>query len=96
MNKTISIWVIVIDPDDVVFAGFDEETAQQVLDKINGYPLFTSLKIQSQQKKLLPLEPCFQLKVRAIFKLHTFEKITQDLILTITVVFMIWPTKKRA
>ena len=38
MNKTISIWVIVIDPDDVVFAGFDEETAQQVLDKINGYP----------------------------------------------------------
>ena len=51
---------------------------------------------KAQRKNPLPLEPCFLLNVSAILKLHTFQEITQDLIVTVTVVFMVRPAEKRA
>jgi hypothetical protein len=46
---------------------------------------------------LMPqVEPCFLLNLSAIGKLHASEKITQDLIVAFTVVFMVRPAEKRA
>lgn len=41
-----------------------------------------------------PIDACFLLNVGAIFELYTVQEITQDLILAITVVFVIGLSEK--